>query len=367
MKVLPTLAVLLITFTAGTAPAAFSPDELKCRKIVSKNMNKVAKAASKAQAGCHKARNVDRRPLTDDCNDLSVADDTLKYDKAKNKFVAAVQKSCVDAGVDPARIMAEYISCSTSCTASQALDNPLAQTTDGMLQLASCLGCMAGEQASLRNVQALGLPPALLDDPVTGKDDQKCHQSLAKGFDKVVLTTLKARTKCQKSAEKKEGAEGLGDTDCLTDDSKGKIAKAATKAEGLVTSACDGVDFAAYALTGGCSGATDPASYNACAGVEAASAGDSLVSATYRLDPQDVCPSRLDTLIGGGFGKTCTNNADCDAPQSCQVAGPVSRCATPSNLDMGWTGWGTTWTLLASIWCRSMSAARPVPRARLHA
>jgi len=320
---------LMLAATADTASATFDKDQAKCRKTLSKNVNKVLKTAGKVSGGCHKDRNKGKRPDTDDCNDMSVADSKLKLSKAQGKFNSAMVKSCASATIGTV-VLDEYISCPEPCNTSTGVGNPLTTYDD----LATCLGCVAADVVAQRNVIMVGNPTA----PIASKDDQKCHSTIVKGFDKHLQTILKERAKCQDTAEAKAGACGLDDTSCATDDSKGKIAGAAVKAEAGVSGACAATDFSQFALTGSCSGATDPTSYNACATPENSASGDVLLPAAYELEANDVCPLRVDTTIRSGFGVQCTTNADCDAVQTCEVAGPVSRCTTSSKLDVGWTG-----------------------------
>jgi hypothetical protein len=311
---------------------SFETADAKCRKTLSKNVGKVQKTAAKVSASCHKDRNADKRPATDDCNNMSVADSPkLKLDKAQQKFVDAMAKSCPGGTIGDG-VLDEYVSCPEPCNTSLGISNPLTSYND----LASCLGCVAADVVATRNASTLGTPAA----PLTSKDDAKCHDTLSKSWDKYLATVIKERSKCQDTAEAKENACGLGDTTCATDDEKGKISKALSKAKGGVVKKCGAADFSQFNLAGACFGVSDSTTYNdLCAEQETNATSDATVSATYSLSDQGICPLRIETTIRGGFGTLCATNADCAPIQTCApTLNGVTRCQTSSVLDLGWTG-----------------------------
>jgi len=299
--------VLIITATPSWAFHTGEPYdavELKCRKTISKTFTKAIQTGQKLVAKCHKSKN--KSGGAADCNviDLANADPKGKFAKAKDKIASGLQKTCTDAGVG-VNIAREFISCPEPCSTDLGLPNPLTS----FAEIAQCLGCYAGDTAEQFGVDTLGSPTA----PMTSEADQACHATIGKLFGKYLATIMKERTKCQNTAEKKEGALHIEDTGCLTADPKGKIAAALTKANSSVSSSCSA---ATLANLDSCSD-VDVANLQACLESDAGSAADQGVAGSYELEAT-ICPVRIDALVRGR--KT------------------INGATTNTRLELGWTG-----------------------------
>lgn len=303
-------AALVLLITAAPTSWAFHTGdpydaiELKCRKTISKTFTKAVQTGQKLVAGCHKSKN--KSGGAGDCNviDLANADPKGKFTKAKDKIASGLQKTCTDAGVG-VDIAKEYISCPEPCSTDLGLPNPLTS----FAEIAQCLGCYAGDIAENFGLATQGGPTA----PMTSEADQACHIAIGKGFGKYLAAIMKERTKCQNTAEKKEGALHLEDTGCITADPKGKIAAALTKANSGVSSACSA---ATLANLDSCSD-VDLANLQGCLASEAESAADKGVAGSYELEAT-ICPTRVDALVRGR--KT------------------INGETTNTRLELGWTG-----------------------------
>lgn len=305
-------AAAALTFVAATAvpshafhAGVFDKAELKCRSSVSKSLSKAIQIGQKTIALCHKDRA--KAGGTADCNVLDSvnADSKGKFDKAKQKIVSSIQTACTDAniGLD---VLTEYISCPEPCTTTLGLDNPLSTYAE----LGQCLACVATEVAQEFGNETQGLPSSV---PLS-KEDQTCHAAIGKEYGKYLWTVLKVRTKCQNTAEKKDGATHLNDTGCLTyDDTKAKIAGALTTANAGISESCSAANLGNL---DSCS-SMDVSSLQGCLEAAADTAGDAGVQYSYEL-PATICPIALDGLVRGS--KTHEGES------------------TETSLELGWTG-----------------------------
>ena len=302
-------ALMIVGAAASTSSAAFTAAEAKCRSAISKNFTKAISQGNKAISGCHKDRDSGKAALAIDCNvlDNMNADAKGKFAKAQQKIVDGIQKSCTDALGGDLDALIDYVSCPEPCGTNLLLPNPLADYGD----LAACLSCVAAETAESYGLATQGLPAATLSGA-----DLSCANAIGKSYGKLLSTTLKERTKCQNTAEKKDGAMGLGDTTCATADPKLKIAGALTKAEDAIDSSCGGMPAANLTNVDSCD-TVAVAALKTCLSTETNTSSDVGVFDSYELEAT-ICPSRVDSLV---LGKVS------------QQKGP-----TATSLELGWTG-----------------------------
>jgi hypothetical protein len=308
----------LVVLSAASAAMSFDTDEAKCRKTISKNVQKVMKTASKAITGCHGKRNKNSLPPATDCSDLSVADANAKVPGARTTMKTKVTGSCN--ALPDNDVLDQYVSCSASCSATAGPGNtPISNPITSFADLADCLSCMAAELVEANHAVFLGLPTTPVSSP-----DQTCHKTIAKGWSKHLLTYHKERAKCQDNLEKNGLSNGLGDSTCDTQ-AIVKIDDSSTSASSGTTGSCSGGVPASFNLTGGCAAANTAGLLNACAlaqnGTNGTGDGGTITGATYELaaDTAAICPVRVDSLIRAGVG----------------VGGN-----TNSFLDVGYTGMG---------------------------
>ena len=298
MRTRPLAAVLGVSvfvfagLTSG-AQAAFDKSELKCRKAVAKAFLKTVTTGDKASAACHKARNAGKIDEAINCNDLSAseADAKGKLAKAAAKLADAIQKKCIDAGID-ADILSNYVSCTPSCTAELGIGDPIASYT----ALAQCLPCVARELVEERNLAMLGNPDQMMIE--ASKESRKCASAAAKGYGKHLSTILKTRTKCQDAADK-AGAMEL-DAICQSSpdpDGKGKIAGALAKAEESLGKSCAGADLN---VVGACA-TTSINDLEVCLAAQNAATDAVAFPAHYELGPA-ICPTGIRSEIRAGVG-----------------------------------------------------------------
>lgn len=299
-------ALLLVGATGSPSSAAFDAAEAKCRSAISKNFTKAISQGNKAISGCHKDRDSGKIGAAIDCNLLTNAnaDSKGKFAKAQAKVVSGIQKSCIDSNID-LDAMADYTSCPEPCNTDLALPNPLTSYAN----LSACLACVAADIAESNGSATLGLPAGV---PLVAAD-AACHGAIGKNYGKLLSTIMKERTKCQNTAEKKDGAMSLTTTGCGTADPKLKIAGGQTKAEAAVDSSCGGANLANI---DSCD-MTTVAALKTCLDTETDNSGDDGVFDSYEL-AATICPIGVDSLVLG---------------KSSQAAG-----ATNTSLELGWTG-----------------------------
>ncbi len=283
---LPPLALamssMMIAMTAQSA-LALDKTDLKCRSSIAKAYTKAVTTADKVIAICHKLRNAGKNSVTD-CNDIAQADAAKsKYAKISGKLVSTIQKKCTDAGASN-DVLKEFISCPVPCDSLPGVSNPIGSYAE----LAQCLSCLAGAEAGSHETTNLGNP----DPSQMSSDDMKCHLAIGKGYGKHLKTLLKSRTKCQLLADKS------GNTDittCSTDDNKGKIAGAVTKAEALLDKLCAAADLT---KVGSCA-TTNLTDLKACLLSNGDTDGLQIFKEHYGLDPT-ICPSSVTNVTLAG-------------------------------------------------------------------
>jgi hypothetical protein len=325
-------ALLTIGLAAPTVHAThFDKDDLKCRKGIAKGFLKAVTTADKTSGKCHKDRQKEKVLPGTDCNDfgpepgtLGDADPKGKFAKAQQKLIDTPAKKCTGANGE---IQALFTSCPADCQTTLGLPNPLTSLD----QAVQCLACVAGEVIEDANAVRLGSPdPALMS-----ADDQKCAQSIAKGYAKYLAAILKTRTKCQDTVNK-EGDDDLDPT-CQSSgdpDGKGKIAKALGKAEGGIDKRCP---LATLTNVGSCA-TTDLTDLKACLAAQTDATDTIAFPAHYQLDAT-VCPIAYDSTLRAGVGADLSTSA--------------------TNLESGWNGIGHNqdlvdrYTLSAALTCAS--------------
>ena len=307
------LAVIVAAFfvlTPGDAAAQFSKDQLKCRTTVAKSGGKLSKSVAKAITGCHKDRNKGKRPDTDDCNDIAVADTKDKVTKDRNKFMESVggaKDKC--AGLTPSDM--GYDICPAPCDSIGVLGT--------FSQVADCVICLTEDSQPAMAVNNLGMPTPILTDKV----DNKCHGALAKNGDKLLGTIIKERTKCQ-NGDEKSGSTSI--TDCLASGAAaagadGKIGSARTKADDSIVKACAAVtpDFSALDT---CEAGTDVQALATCVLDAVEAVGESLWTSYYQAFP--TTPLTW-TQIQANFSTSCAGGI-------CHTAGQASGGLTDLDL-----------------------------------
>ena len=305
-------ALALVWGAASTADAGhFDKDELKCRKGIAKAFLKAAATADKTSGSCHKDRHKGKELPAVDCNDLGpdplkpgAADGKGKFAKAQQKLIDTPAKKCVGLDDD---IPSLFVSCPVDCETALGLPNPLTSLD----QAVQCLACVAGDFIGNANDVRLGSP----DPTLMTADDQKCAQTVAKAYSKYLASILKSRTKCQDGSDK-DGGDELNPT-CQSSgdpDGKGKVAKALSKAEGLIEKSCPAADLN---NVGSCA-TTNLVDLKACLEAATAAAEVELFPPHYEL-AGTICPIGVRSTILAGVGTGGTSS---------------------TFLDIGWTGFG---------------------------
>ncbi len=209
---------------APIAGAQVGPSDASCRAAIAKAGGKYIKTAQKVITGCHKLRNAGKIPAALDCNNLATADIKVKIPTAAQKARDAVIGN-PDCG---AAVLAQFGRCPVPF---ETIDDGGATTgIDEFTELADCLIAHTDALAQDTAETVLGSPTAPLVPDV-----QRCHSALAKGYTKLVNTTVKERAKCQSASDKVGGAFAFA---CATSDPNGKILTARNKAASAITSAC---------------------------------------------------------------------------------------------------------------------------------
>jgi hypothetical protein len=302
--------------SATPASAQLSDGAVSCRAAIAKNMGKALKTAHKVIAGCHKARDKDPGLAGTDCNDLDVADMAkLKFDKTRTKSITAITDACngqeneLTAANDDGGDIEWYVSCPV---------DPCSGTDDRMntmLEVASCMMCVAQDSAETAGVDTLGLP-TMLD-----RDEAKCHGAIAKGYGKFLNTAYKSETACQGDADDlgNNALEG-----CVDSDPKDKVDKAVIKAGEGLTKACTGLNLADL---DGCANDTVE-NLIACSRAAWEANENDAFTHTYLTDSR-LCPTTVRTTILGG----CSTIGDPIEGDGCSVG-----AETGTVLSVGWKG-----------------------------
>jgi hypothetical protein len=280
MSIRFTLSLALIT-TLVLAPVAsraqITAPEADCRDTISKYMGKYVKAVQKSVQACHRKRNQGIAPSSEPCNDPLMADlwNNNKAAAALANAFGAIFTAC--SGTPG--VIAAYLRCPAPHeTADDAIGG---SGIDDVTELADCLARHTRTVLGNTSARVLGSP--LL--PLT-KSGEKCHQAIAKSVAKVVDTTAKVRTKCQKALD-----DGGGPIDfaCATADPSGKIATAIAKGEAKIQAVCSALTDLERANLDSC--AVDAANINLCALEDAAKkAGAGTAAVQWELDGS--CPAQ---------------------------------------------------------------------------
>lgn len=226
------IAVAMLSLSSGEAAAAFSTEELACRSAITTGASKLASAAYKAVATCHKRRDRSADAAATDCNDIGQAD------AVKMAVARAVDKLASTVGGDADRCSGSfpedlgYYNCPSPCDT----EVPAIETFS---DVAECVSCLVQERTTAITTDALGSPAPPLE-----AIDAKCHSALAKSQGKQLARVLKTRNKCQYIAEKTAGVEDLASCTGGADaDGDAAIGLARSKAESVVAVACQPADL----------------------------------------------------------------------------------------------------------------------------
>jgi hypothetical protein len=283
---------------AGEARAQYSPDELKCRATIAKNGAKLANAAAKTIAACHKARNKGTRDPGDDCNDLAVADTKDKVAKAETKLadlVGGVKDKCP--GLIPSTM--GYEVCPAPCQSIGMLT--------GFSQVAQCVTCIAETHVETAAADALGMP----SEPLPGTAEEKCHAALAKNVSKQLAALLRERTKCQNDAEKDSATDLTGCEAGGSAEVDAAIADARAAADSAIQDACAAVvpNFAALDT---CETGSDVTLLADCVLDATETAGEPVFAGLYELLQVGAMTwTQIQTMFSGTCaGLACHTNGD---------------------------------------------------------
>ncbi len=290
-----------LAFVASAAPAmAQTKEEAKCRSTIAKNLGKYVATAGKAIVACHKDTNSGKRTDGDDCNNPLDADTTGKVAPTGDTMLAGILKACTG----QAGVLAEFSACPSPNQAADGGDG-----FDDFTEVSDCLEATANTWLEKMYDEVLGAPGSL---PL-GKDQQKCHGTIAKSVAKVIATIAKDRAKCQSTTDK--AAPGITNHVTCSESDSGKIAGARQKL-------LDGIAKSCGTLTD-----ADWDNFNVCAENEAA-------WETCALD-------RAMDSIGGGLSSMAF-----ELPAGCPIGGvrvfinPAIGADRLTNTDLstGWTG-----------------------------
>jgi hypothetical protein len=340
------LSALATVFVVASAQPSYAltDDEIACRDTISKYMGKYAKAVNKAIAGCHKLRNKGTLSSNYDCNDPVAADLKFKAAKAQSAAFNAITSQCPAAP--------SVLGAFPRCPAPYQFDDDGGATTemDTFGELYLCLVEHTREVTSTNAARVLG-EPGLLDDA-----QQKCHGTLAKGYNKVVDTIIKERSACQKDIDKNGGSL---DFVCAAYDGKGKIAGALAKSFDKITGACSAAELGAAELSDLDSCSDDLNDLPNCALADVAMKAGGGMGAMYWEFPGE-CPTSgsydiltttsatdvdvgptgsvqdMDPVLGyGGARYTIACDLDCANCATTSVSPAVDACRCNGNASIG--------------------------------
>lgn len=220
------LGVSLIAALLAAVPAAhaITADEAKCRTKLATSLAKYVKAAQKAVNSCHKARDKGDLPAMTNCNDLVVADTNTgsKASAAKAKAGTDITTAC---SAVPS-VLTQFVRCPAPF---QASDDAGTSGIDSLSELTTCLFLHIDDQLTSAYTEAMGSPT------ITTTDQGKCHAAIGKNLAKVIDTTVKERSNCQKKLDKTAPTLGFS---CATYDAKLKISKAIDKGVSSIATLC---------------------------------------------------------------------------------------------------------------------------------
>jgi hypothetical protein len=175
-----------------------------------------------------------------------------------------------------------YHQCPTPC-------DVVVPSVVSMSDVGNCLICLVRSEVT-------GLTAASPDTPTPplGKDDGKCHGTIAKEQTKHLGTILKERAKCQ------NGEEKLGATDlssCANLDPSGKIGTTRQKGEAKVGDKCGVADLTAVSSCA----TTSTTDLNACVFGDSDARGETLFEAMYGFG-EPTWTAVQNMFIGNGCG-----------------------------------------------------------------
>lgn len=276
-----------------------------CLKAVAKGVGLAARENAAALADCKLKASQD--PTQDDavCTDPQSADLKGRVARAEQKLRLAVEKSCAAGDV------VGYSACPLSAGALGG--TPITSSADLGVCLVTVVRGVVTEMAEIVS-PGVALP---------AKAEQKCQQTIARGYGKLLATVLKVRTRCELAVARGALPEA---TDCVVEDPTGKIARATVKLEATVARTCAGTDAASVS----------PCGVDApCARAAVDRAGEGLFRASAARAPEyDTCPlvfpfgcgQNRDGICGGlcGDGEQCLSfgGAPCECVRSGLACGP---------------------------------------------
>ena len=220
-----TMTLGCLTFPA--AATAQSSGEIACRAAIAKSVGKYVGSAFKVTQACHRSRSKGKISPAIDCNDVATADSRGKLVKQRSKVDSVIAGSSGPCA-GQASLLASYARCPSP--AADADDGGATDGIDSFAELADCLIGLSDGLVGRASLEVLGRPAGALNP-----DTAKCQTTLGKAFSRVVKTTGKERSRCQRSRDQ----QGLGlSYGCAGKDERGKIAKARAKLGKLVGTRC---------------------------------------------------------------------------------------------------------------------------------
>ncbi len=301
--------------SAGLAQAQVTKNDAKCRSAIMKVATKYVATVSKTIDGCQKGQL--KAPTGADCNDLAVADAKGKVGKAAAKLTGAVGGAKSKCGIkDPNTLaLAQFASCPSPGNAVD--DGGATPGIDDFTELGLCELEINKEHTLLARRHMLSPDFTAIALSPRAKEIGKCVGTIGKGVTKLIATVGKTRGKCQATSDKGGGSYSYG---CSTDDTKGKIAKAAAKLAAGIDKACGGtkvnLSSEELLLLGGCDDTI--AGLKSCLVSSATKAGSGLTATAFEF--AGVCPSIVKVNANAGFSG--------------------GTRVSQSRLDVGFTGFG---------------------------
>ena len=296
------MVVAMMVGGASVAGAKSSPS-FKCRNVIAAGVRGMTKAGLTQIDQCHKAR--DKGGAQGDCNAIDAGNISSAFGRATIRAREIINAGC-KAG-DP--VIANYPGNDIPVVLVPAIERILERSA-GELQGA----------------------PVFVGDKQAVKALVKCHGAIGKGRTQVVVSIVKAATKCQKKIDKKATSFGPISPQCVVG------SNAAARASSKIAKACGSVSGVAV---GSCS------ALPGCAIDSATLRGQALARVTYggptacgngleevgeecddgNTDSTDDCTAQCTfPTCGDGIASA---GEECDEGDAGEIAGTCIRCKRP--------------------------------------
>ncbi|MFN2425668.1 MAG: hypothetical protein ABR587_04380 [Candidatus Binatia bacterium] len=274
-------------------------------------------AVSKVVLKCNDRRSQGLRALSEDCNDVSVADTKGDLTRRRNSAKSRILEDC--AGAES--LLSGYVGC--PAPAATADNGGATGGIDSFSEVADCLLALTDAHAGQLFEDVQGSPDEVLLDPL-----RKCQKTLGKGVTRIVRTYMKEGRRCQQDADT---AGGGVEYSCEGVDPKGRLVKSRLKFVDKAERSCS---YSPEVIRKLDACADDAANLLICADASADSHGDALTRAIYELDggtstttttmPGDTTTT---TLPDGACGDTFPEcNGACPSNSTCLSSGSQCSC-----------------------------------------